>query len=62
MAKISIQDLTDSVELDQEAMRAILGGARTARSRLQEMQKQEARSRESLRLVDLARNRRFGRR
>ncbi len=62
MAKISIQDLTDSVELDQEAMRAILGGARTARSRVQEMQKQEARSRESLRLVDLARNRRFGRR
>jgi hypothetical protein len=62
MAKISIQDLTDSVELDQEAMRAILGGARSARSRLQEMQKQEARSRESLRLVDVARNRRAGRR
>ncbi len=62
MAKISINDLTDSVELDQEAMRAILGGARSARSRLEEMQKQEARSRESLRLVDLARNRRLGRR
>jgi dephospho-CoA kinase len=62
MAKISIQDLADSVELDQEAMRAILGGARSARGRLEELQKQEARSRESLRLVDLARNRRSGRR
>jgi len=62
MAKISIQDLTDSVELDQEAMRAILGGARSARTRLEEMQKQEVRSRESLRLLDVARNRRPGRR
>jgi hypothetical protein len=62
MAKISIQDLTDSVELDQEAMRAILGGARSTQMRLAEMQKREARSRESLRLVDLARNRRSGRR
>ncbi len=61
MAKISIQDLTDSVELDQEAMRAILGGARSARTRLQELQKQEVRARESLRLVDVARNRRPGR-
>ena len=62
MAKILIKDLTDSVELDQEAMRAVLGGARSARTRMQELQKREARSRESLRLLDVARNRRFGRR
>jgi hypothetical protein len=62
MAKILIKDLTDSVELDQEAMRAVLGGARSARTRMQELQKQEARSRESLRLLDVARNRRPGRR
>lgn len=32
MAKIVVKDLADSVELDQQAMSVIFGGARTRRS------------------------------
>jgi hypothetical protein len=59
MARISIQDLSDSIELDQEAMRAILGGARTPRERLQLLREQDAKPRSSLRLVDQARYKRL---
>jgi hypothetical protein len=62
MSKITIQDLSDSVELDQAAMSAILGGARTFRGRLQQLQRQQAASRSSTRLLDLARNKQIARR
>lgn len=62
MTKITIHDLSDSTELDQDAMRAILGGARSPRERLQLMRKQEqeGRSRSSLRLVEQALAKRLG--
>jgi len=60
MTKITIHDLSDSTELDQDAMRAILGGARSPRERLQLMRKQEDRSRSSLRLVEQALAKRLG--
>lgn len=62
MAKIRVEDLTDSVELDREAMQTILGGARGVRTRLQELQQQSARSQESLCLVGKARGKRLARR
>ena len=58
MSRITIQDLSDSVELDRAAMSAILGGAGTARARLeQRLQRQQA-SRPALRLLDLAHRKR----
>ena len=62
MAKISIQDLSDSIELDQEAMRSIQGGSLSARERMQQRLKQAAEKNEPLRLMDLARSRQLGRR
>jgi len=62
MSKISIHDLSDSIELDQAAMSAIMGGARTARERQQQLGRQEAKSRPSMRLLDLARNKQLARR
>ena len=62
MSKISIQDLSDSIELDQEAMSAIMGGARTARQRQQLLGRQEVKPRSSLRLLDVARNKQLARR
>ena len=61
MAKISIRDLTDSVELDIEAMRAVSGGARTPEQRLQLLRKQEASSRSSLKLMQQAREKKIAR-
>jgi len=62
MSKITIQDLSDSTELDQAAMNAILGGARTSRERLQQLHRQQEASRASLRLLDVARHKRLARR
>ncbi|MCB1679232.1 MAG: hypothetical protein KDI16_11175 [Halioglobus sp.] len=56
MSKITIQDLSDSVELDRAAMSAILGGARTARAGLQQLQRQQQ-APTALRLFDPARRR-----
>jgi hypothetical protein len=63
MSKISIKDLADSIELDQAAMSAILGGARTSRNRQQQLlRRRQAQSRSSMRLFDLARNKQMARR
>jgi hypothetical protein len=63
MSKISIKDLVDSIELDQAAMSAILGGARTSRDRQQQLlRRRQAQSRSSMRLFDLARNKQMARR
>jgi hypothetical protein len=62
MSKISINDLSDSIELDQAAMSAILGGARTSRDRQQQLRRQQAQSRSPVRLFDLARNKQMARR
>ena len=61
MAKISIRDLTDSVELDVEAMRAVSGGARTPGQRLQLLRKKEASARSSLKLMNQAREKKIAR-
>lgn len=62
MSKILIEDLSDSIELDQQAMSAIMGGARTARDRLQQAHTRKAQSRSPVRLIELARNRQLARR
>jgi hypothetical protein len=62
MSKILIQDLSDSVELDQQAMSAILGGARTSRDRLQQLHRQKAQAQPRVRLVELARGMHLARR
>jgi hypothetical protein len=62
MSKISINDLSDSIELDQAAMSAILGGARSSRDRQQQLRRQQAQSRSPVRLFDLARNKQMARR
>ena len=62
MSKISIKDLSDSIELDQAAMSAILGGARISRDRQQQLHSQQAQSRSPVRLFDLARNKQMARR
>jgi hypothetical protein len=62
MSKISINDLSDSIELDQAAMSAILGGARTSRDRQQQLRRRQAQSRSPVRLFDLARNKQMARR
>jgi hypothetical protein len=62
MSKISIKDLSDSIELDQAAMSAILGGARSSRDRQQQLRRQQAQSRSPVRLFDLARNKQMARR
>jgi hypothetical protein len=63
MSKISIKDLADSIELDQAAMSAILGGARTSRNRQQQLlRRRQAQSRSPMRLFDLARNKQMARR
>lgn len=53
MAKIIIDDLNEDLELDREAMRAILGGSRSARERLARQQAQQGKSRQPLRLFRL---------
>lgn len=55
MSKISIQDLSDNIELDQEAMRAIMGGARSQREKLLLQAKQNRTSHSTLRLLQMAR-------
>lgn len=62
MSKISINDLSDSIELDQAAMSAILGGARTSRDRQQQLRRRQAQSGSPVRLFDLARNKQMARR
>jgi len=62
MSKILIQDLPDSLELDQAAMRAVMGGARTPRERLQQLRKLEEQNRHPARLLDLARRKQLARR
>jgi len=62
MSKITIQDLSDSVELDREAMSAIMGGARTFRGRLEQLNRQQQASGASARLLDLARRKQLARR
>ena len=61
MTRILIRDLTDSVELDMEAMRAVSGGARTPGQRLQLLRKQQTSSRTSLKLLDQAREKKIAR-
>ena len=58
MSKITINDLTDSIELDQQAMAAIMGGTRGGRQRQQLRLQREAEARSSMRLIELARGRR----
>ena len=58
MSKITINDLSDSVELDQQAMAAIIGGTRGGRERQQLRLQREAKARSSMRLMELARDRR----
>jgi hypothetical protein len=58
MSKITINDLSDSIELDQQAMAAIIGGTRGGRARQQLRLQREAKARSSMRLLDLARDRR----
>lgn len=58
MSKITISDLSDSTELDQQAMAAIIGGTRGGRERQQLRLQREASARSSMRLIDLARSRR----
>ncbi len=62
MSRISIQDLADSVELDQQAMRDIMGGARSARERLQQRREQAMTSQQGQRLMELARGKALARR
>lgn len=62
MGKITIQDLSDSVELDRAAMSAIMGGARTSRGRLEQLARQQQTSATPTRLLDLARRKQMGRR
>lgn len=62
MAKIVIDDLPDNMELDQEAMSMILGGAMSPQERMRQRLQKAAKKTESLRLMDLARSRQFGRR
>lgn len=61
MAKILVRDLTDSVELDIAAMRAVSGGARTPGQRLQLLRKKEASARSSLKLMNQAREKKMAR-
>jgi hypothetical protein len=58
MSKITINDLSDSIELDQQAMAAVIGGTRGGRARQQLRLQREAKARSSMRLLDLARDRR----
>jgi len=57
MAKIIIDDLNEDLELDREAMRAILGGSRSARDRLARQQAQQGKTPQPLRLFQLKRRR-----
>jgi hypothetical protein len=54
MAKITIDDLKEDLDLDREAMRAILGGSRSARERMARQLAQQDKSRQPLRLFPLA--------
>ncbi len=47
MAKIVVKDLADSVELDQQAMSVIFGGASSRRAGFQLQQKQQDTSKRS---------------
>ena len=58
MSKITINDLSDSIELDQQAMAAVIGGTRGGRARQQLRLQREAKARSSMRLLELARDRR----
>ena len=58
MSKITINDLADSIELDQQAMAAIIGGTRGGQQRRQLRLQREAEVRSSMRLIELARGRR----
>ena len=62
MSRILIQDLADSVELDQQAMRDIMGGTRSARERLQQRRQQALASQQGQRLLELARGKARARR
>ncbi|MBN7795001.1 hypothetical protein [Parahaliea mediterranea] len=53
MAKIIIDDLNEDLELDREAMRAILGGSRSARDRLARQQARQGKTPQPLRLFRL---------
>jgi hypothetical protein len=58
MAKITVDDLKEDLELDREAMRNILGGSRSPRERLARQQAQQDPARQPLRLFRLRDRRR----
>ena len=60
MSKISIKDLPDSIEMDQEAMAAVYGGASSARVTAGLLLQQQQNTKMSL--LDHARGKQLGRR
>lgn len=62
MSKIVIADLPDSVELDDQAMRTVLGGSRNPRERLAQQLEARLKKPQELKLMDLARGKFLSRR